>query len=55
MMNEENVWDHNAEEDAMEDPVVCGRREEVLQSLNKKKNMKNLWTCQCPRWIWEAS
>ena len=28
--NEENDWDHNVEGDAVEGPVDCVRREEVL-------------------------
>ena len=39
-MNEENDWDQNVEGDA-EGPVVCGRREEVLQALNKTKTGKS--------------
>ena len=36
IMNEENNWDHNVEEDAVEGPVVCvSEREEVLQALNE--------------------
>ena len=30
IMNEENDWDHNVAGDAVEGPVVCVRREEVL-------------------------
>ena len=37
IMNEENDWDHNAEGDAVEGPVVCVSREEVLQALNEMK------------------
>ena len=33
-MNEENDWDHNVDGDAVEVPVVCVSREEVLQALN---------------------
>ena len=32
IMNEENDWDHNVEGDALEVPVVCVSREEVLQA-----------------------
>ena len=32
-MNEENDWDHNVEGDAVEVPVVCVSREDVLQEL----------------------
>ena len=34
IMNEENDWDYNVEGDAIEGPVVCVCREEVLQALN---------------------
>ena len=34
-MNEENDWDHNMEGDAVEGPVVCVSRDEVLQTLNE--------------------
>ena len=34
-MNEENDWDHN-----VEGPVVCVRREEVIQVLNEIKTRK---------------
>ena len=37
IMNEENYWDHNVEGDAVEGPVVCVSREEVLQALNETK------------------
>ena len=42
IMNEENDWDRNSEGDAVEGPVVCVSREEVLQALNE--NRKNRWT-----------
>ena len=35
IMNEENDWDHNVEGDAVDGPVVCVCREEVLQVLTK--------------------
>ena len=35
IMNEENDWDHNVEGVAVEGPVVCVSREEVLQVLNE--------------------
>ena len=38
--NEENVWDHNVERDAVEGPVVCISREEVLQASNEMKTGK---------------
>ena len=38
--NEENHWDHDVEGDAVEGPVVCASREEVLQALNKNKTGK---------------
>ena len=40
IMNEENDWDHNVEGDAVEGPVVCVSREEVLQALNELKTGK---------------
>ena len=33
IMNEENKWVHDVEEDAVEGPVICVSREEVLQAL----------------------
>ena len=36
-MNEENYWDYNVEGVAVEGPVVCISREEVLQALNEMK------------------
>ena len=36
IMDEENDWDRNVEGDAVEGPVVCVSREEVLQALNEK-------------------
>ena len=42
-MNEENDWDHNAEGDVVEGPVVCIDREKVLQALNEMKRRK-AWT-----------
>ena len=41
-MNEENYWDRNVEGDAVESPVVCVSREDVLQALNE--NRKSFWT-----------
>ena len=43
IMNEENDWDHNVEEDAVEGPVVCVSSEEVLQAISE--NRKNV-ECQ---------
>ena len=40
IMNEENEWDYNVEGDAVEGPVVCVSREEVLQTLNEMKTEK---------------
>ena len=38
IMNDENDWDCNVEEDAVEGPVVCVcREEEVLQALDEMK------------------
>ena len=41
IMNEENDWDHNVQGDAVEGPVVCVSREEVLQALDEMKAGKN--------------
>ena len=41
IMNEENYWDHNVEEDSAESRVVCVGRLEVLRALNKNRN--SLW------------
>ena len=40
IMNEESDWDHNVEGGAVEGPVVCASREEVLQALNEMKTGK---------------
>ena len=40
IMNEENDWNHNVEGDAVEGPLVCVSREEVLQALNEMKTGK---------------
>ena len=40
IMNGENYWDHNVEEDRVEGPVVCVSREEVHQALNEMKTGK---------------
>ena len=40
IMNEENDWDHNEEGDAVEGPVICVSREDVLQALNEIKTGK---------------
>ena len=37
IMNKDNDWDHNVEGDAVEGPVVCVNREEVLQALNENR------------------
>ena len=34
IMNDENDWDHNVKGDAVEGPVLCVGREEVLHALN---------------------
>ena len=39
-MNEENDWDRNVEGDAVEGPVVCVSRDEVLRALNEIKTGK---------------
>ena len=41
IMNGEHYWDHNMEGDAVEGPVDCVRREEVLQALNEMKTGKH--------------
>ena len=38
IMNEENDRDRNVVGDAVEGPVVCVGREEILQSLSEMKN-----------------
>ena len=40
IMNGEIDWDHDVERDAVEGPVVCVSREEVLQELNDVKTGK---------------
>ena len=35
IINEEVDWDYNVEGDAVEGPVVCVCRDEVLQALNE--------------------
>ena len=42
IMNEENDWDCNVEVDAVEGPVVCVCREEVLEIINEIKTGKAL-------------
>ena len=42
IMNEENDWDYNVEVDAVEGPVVCVCREDVLQALYEIR--KKTWT-----------
>ena len=37
IINEENDLDHDEEGDAVDGPVVCVGREEVLQTLNEMK------------------
>ena len=37
IMNDENDWDHNVVGDAVEGPVICVGREQVLQVLNEMK------------------
>ena len=37
IMNEDNDWDHNVEEDAVEGAVNCINRDEMVQVLNKMK------------------
>ena len=39
--NEENDWYYNVEGDAVQGPVVCVDREEVLLALNEMKAGKN--------------
>ena len=36
IINEENDWDHNVG-DAVEEPIVCVNREEMLQPLNENR------------------
>ena len=42
IMDEENDQDHNVEGDAVEGPVICVNRKEVLQALNEDR--KSPWT-----------
>ena len=42
IMNEDNDWGNNVKGDAVEGPVVCVSREDVLQALNE--NRKSPWT-----------
>ena len=37
IMNEENDLDYDVEGDAVEGPVVCASREEVVQALNENR------------------
>ena len=37
IMNEENDWDNNVAGDAVQGPIVCVDREEVLQASNEMK------------------
>ena len=39
--NEENDWDHNGKGDAVEGPVVCVSREDVLQASYEMKTGKS--------------
>ena len=39
-MTEKNDWDHNVEGDAVEGPVVCVRRYEVVQVLMEMETGK---------------
>ena len=39
IMNNENNWDHNVEEDVVESPIVCASIEGVLQAL--QENIKS--------------
>ena len=52
--NEENVWDHNVEGDAVESPVVCVGREEVLKALNENRKspciFKSIIAVECCKW-----
>ena len=40
IMDEENDWDCSAKGDAVEGPVVCVSRQDVLQALNEKKTVR---------------
>ena len=44
-MNEENDWDHDVEGDAVEGPVVCVSREEVLQALYEIRKSPLTFKC----------
>ena len=41
-MNKKKDWDHNVEGVAVEDPVDCVCRDEVVQELNEVKQEKPL-------------
>ena len=41
IINQKNDWDRNMKGDAVEGPVFCASREEVLQALNE--NRKSPW------------
>ena len=45
IINEQNDWDHNVDGDAVEGPLVCVSREEMVQVLNE--NRKSSWTFGC--------
>ena len=43
LLNEENDWDHNVEEDAIDGPVTCVGRGSAT-SIEQGENRKLLWT-----------
>ena len=53
IMNEENDWDHNVEEDTAQWPVDCVSRDKVVQVLNEMK-MSRTFRCitgvDCCQW-----
>ena len=42
IVDEENDWDHNAEGDAVEGPVDCVGRYEMIHALNGMKTGKKI-------------
>ena len=42
IINEENEWDHNVEGDAIEGPVDCVCRNEVVLALNEMEKLLDL-------------
>ena len=47
IMNKENDWVHVVDRDAVESPVDCSKRCEVVLSLYEMKNWKSPFTLRC--------